>query len=84
MRALLTQLETIKPKPRKVLTNELFETYLATILQANNDIDDAIDTIANVETIPDLEDIATIQRASKKIGVALDALSDFELPSTHK
>jgi hypothetical protein len=77
MRALLTQLEAINPKPRKMLTSADLDAHLSTILQANNDIDDAIDTISNVETIPDLEDIATIQLATKKIGVALDALFAF-------
>jgi hypothetical protein len=48
--------------------------HLDAILLANNDISDAIDTIFNVETIPDLEDIQAIQLATKKIALALDAL----------
>ena len=44
------------------------------IRAATEDIQEGIDAIFNVETIPNLEDIEDVRVANKKIQLALDAL----------
>ncbi len=72
LRAVLEHLEPAAS--RSAATGADLAEPLGEILLANNDISDAIDTISNAETIPDLEDIASIQAAARKIGRVLDVI----------
>ena len=54
------------------------QVQLGEILLANNEIDDVVDSVRLNCRHPDLKDVATVQAQTRKIGLALDALFQFE------